>query len=136
MVQRLLVGVIVGFGLVYLLLVVGLVVARRRNPQAIRLREALRLLPDLVVLLRRLASDRDVPRGVRVRLVLLVAYLVSPIDLIPDFVPVIGYADDAIIVAVALRSVARTAGDEAIDRNWPGTPQGLVLVRRLAGLST
>ena len=63
----------------------------------------LRLLP-------RLAADRSLPRGVRVRLALLLAYLASPIDLVPDFIPVIGYADDAIIVAAVLRSVARQAG--------------------------
>lgn len=56
-------------------------------------REALRLLPDVLRLLPRLAADRSLPRGVRVRLALLLAYLASPIDLVPDFIPVIGYAD-------------------------------------------
>ena len=74
--------------------------------------DMLRLLPDTVVLLRRLAADPDLPRGVRIRLVLLLVYLILPIDLIPDFIPVLGYADDAIIVAIALRSVTRRA--------WPG----------------
>jgi uncharacterized membrane protein YkvA (DUF1232 family) len=54
-------------------------------------------------------------------LVLLIAYLASLIDLIPDFIPVLGYAEDAIIVAVALRSVIRHAGPDAIERHWPGT---------------
>jgi len=63
--------------------------------------ESLRLLPDLVRLLRRLAADPTLPRGVRIRLGLLVVYLASPIDLIPDFVPVLGYADDALVVAIA-----------------------------------
>ncbi len=59
----------------------------------------------------------------------------APIDLVPDFIPVLGYADDAIIVAMALRSVARVAGPEAIDKHWPGTPDGLRAVKRLTGLA-
>lgn len=76
------------------------------------------------------------PTGVRVRLVLLLVYLASPVDIIPDFVPVIGYADDAIVVALVLRSVTRHAGPDALDRHWPGTPEGLHLIKRLAGLRT
>jgi uncharacterized membrane protein YkvA (DUF1232 family) len=64
-----------------------------------------------------------------------VGYLISPIDLIPDFIPVVGYADDAVIVVWALRSVTRTAGPEAVDRHWTGTPEGLRALKRLAGLS-
>jgi uncharacterized membrane protein YkvA (DUF1232 family) len=69
-----------------------------------------------------------------VRLWLVFAYLAIPIDIIPDFIPVIGYADDAIIVCWALRSVIRRAGPEAIRRNWPGTEAGLAAVWRVAGL--
>jgi uncharacterized membrane protein YkvA (DUF1232 family) len=96
--------------------------------------EALRLLPDLVRLVRRLAADRSLPRGVRVRLWLLLGYLLSPVDLVPDIIPVLGYADDVVVVAWALRSVVRRAGDEALVRHWPGSPDGLALVRRLAAL--
>lgn len=96
--------------------------------------DAARLLPDLVRLISRLARDKSLPRGVRVRLWLLLCYLVSPLDLIPDFIPVVGYADDAVIVALALRSVVRRAGAEPLERHWPGTPNGLSVVRRLAGL--
>jgi uncharacterized membrane protein YkvA (DUF1232 family) len=100
------------------------------------MRDALRLIPDVVRLLRRLAADPALPRGVRIRLLLLLAYLLMPIDLVPDFIPVIVYADDAIIVAVALRSVARRAGPEALDAHWPGSPEGLRVVKQLAGLQT
>ena len=62
------------------------------------LREALRILPDALRLIRRLAADNTLPGGVRVRLALLLAYLAIPFDVIPDFIPVLGYADDAIIV--------------------------------------
>lgn len=125
------VGAACGVLLLWLALVVALWFAR---PDDLRIRDALRLLPDLVRLLRRLAADRSLPRGVRVRLWLLLGYLAMPIDLVPDFVPVLGYADDAVVVAIALRSVTRRAGPEALDRHWPGTPEGLAAIRRLAGL--
>lgn len=126
-------AVSVGAGplLLWVILLAALWVVR---PEDLRLRDALRLLPDIVRLLRRLAVDTSVPRGARVRLWLLLAYLASPIDVVPDFLPVIGYADDAILMAVVLRSVTRRAGPEALERHWPGTPQGLEAVRTLAGL--
>lgn len=123
----------VGGGL--LLLWAGLLVALWvGRPDELGLRDALRLLPDVVRLLRRLAGDPTLPRGVRVRLWLLLGYLALPLDLVPDFIPVIGYADDAVVVAVALRSVVRHAGTGALERHWPGTPDGLRLVCRMAGL--
>jgi uncharacterized membrane protein YkvA (DUF1232 family) len=64
----------------------------------------------------------------------LLVYLISPIDLIPDFIPILGYADDALVVAIALRFATRRAGREAIAQHWPGTPAGLTAVLRLAGL--
>lgn len=128
---QMLVGVLGGLLLLWVVLIVALWVAK---PDAMKLREAARLLPDLVRLLKRLAGDASLPRGVRVRLWLLLGYLAMPIDLVPDFVPVIGYADDAVVVAIALRSVTRRAGPEALDRHWPGTPEGLAAIRRLAGI--
>lgn len=65
---------------------------------------------------------------------MLLAFIVSPIDLIPDFIPAIGYADDVIITALVLRWVSRTAGADALARQWPGTPDGLAAVRRLCGM--
>lgn len=95
---------------------------------------AARLVPDLVRLVRRLAADPTLPRGVRVRLWLLLGYLVSPIDLVPDFVPVLGWADDLVLVALVLRSVLRAAGPDAVTRHWPGTDDGLQAVLALARL--
>jgi len=123
-------GVAAGVLLLWTALIVALWLVR---PDELRIRDALRLLPDLVRLLRRLAADRTLPRGVRVRLWILLVYLAFPIDLVPDFIPVIGYADDAVIVAFALRSVTRRAGPAALERHWPGTADGLAAVRRLAG---
>ncbi|RDI34903.1 YkvA family protein [Lentzea flaviverrucosa] len=127
----LLIGVVVALALTWVALVVALVVVR---PRGGLLREALRLLPDVLRLVRRLAADRSLPRGVRVRLWLLVVYLAMPIDLIPDFIPVLGYADDAIIVTAVLRGVVRRAGIDAVRAHWPGTDDGFAAVVRLAGL--
>lgn len=126
-----LISVGVALLLAWVALVIALLVVK---PDAGRLKEALRLLPDLLRLLRRLAADRALPRGVRVRLGLLLAYLAMPFDLIPDFVPVLGYADDAIIVIAVLRSTVRRAGIEAVRSHWPGTEEGFAALSRLAGL--
>jgi uncharacterized membrane protein YkvA (DUF1232 family) len=121
----------IGLALTYLVLVGALLIVR---PKGNLLGETLRLLPDLLRLLRRLAGDADVPRAARVRLWLLLAYLAIPIDLVPDFVPVLGYADDAIIVSLVLRSVVRRAGAPVVRRHWPGTDNGLAALGRLTGL--
>jgi uncharacterized membrane protein YkvA (DUF1232 family) len=127
-------AIVVGLLLVYGALLLLLWRYARRHPETVDLREALRLLPDLLRLLRRLAADRSLPGGVRVRLVLLLGYLAFPIDLVPDFVPILGYADDAVIVALVLRSVVRRAGEDALRRHWPGSPQGLGVVLQMAGV--
>ena len=126
-----LVGVLGGLLLCWLVLMAVLWATR---PDDLRLRELLRLLPDVLRLVHRLAGDGTLPRGVRVRLWLLLAYLALPIDLVPDFVPVLGHADDAIVVALVLRSVVRHAGPAALDRHWPGTPDGLAALRRASRL--
>ncbi|WP_433618307.1 YkvA family protein [Dactylosporangium sp. CA-139114] len=126
-----LVGLAIALAVAWLALVVVLLVAK---PDKVRLREALRLLPDLLRLLRRLAADPGLPRGVRVRLGLLLVYLAVPVDLIPDFIPVLGYADDAIIVVAVLRSTVRRAGLDAVRAHWSGTDDGFAAVCRLAGL--
>ncbi|MGA8846704.1 MAG: DUF1232 domain-containing protein [Nocardioides sp.] len=124
-------SVVVGFALIWALLVVALLVAARPGPDRVTLQGVLRLLPDLVRLIHRLAADPALPRGARWRLWLLLGYLLFPIDLVPDFLPVIGYADDAVVIALVLRSVARVAGVEALEQHWPGTPEGLAAVLRL-----
>ncbi|HVL80140.1 MAG TPA: YkvA family protein [Actinomycetota bacterium] len=129
--MRIAVAVVGALLLAWVAMVVALLAA---GPQAGMLKEAVRLLPDTIRLLRRLAADPSLPRGVRVRLWLLFAYLALPFDLVPDFVPVLGYADDAIIIAAVLRSVVRRAGPDAVRRHWPGSDEGLDALARLARL--
>lgn len=124
------VGLLAGLVVAWLVLAITL---WRVRPADTTITQALRLLPDTVRLVRRLAADGSLPRGVRVRLWLLLGYLAMPIDLVPDFIPVLGYADDVILVGWVLRGVVRRAGDEAVDRHWPGTPEGLAVIRHLVG---
>jgi uncharacterized membrane protein YkvA (DUF1232 family) len=131
---QLVIGVVAGLVLVWVAMVVALYVVARRENDPTRLRDMLRLVPDVLRLLRRLAADPDLPRGVRWRLSAIVVYLLLPIDLVPDFIPVVGYADDAVVVALGLRWVVRAAGAEALDKHWTGTDQGLSAVKRLAGV--
>src|SRR5262249_35816934 len=127
-----LIGIGAALVLAWAALVIALLIAR---PKGALLSEAMRLLPDLLRLLRRLATDRAMPRGVRIRLALLMTYLAIPIDVIPDFVPVLGYADDAIIVTLVLRSTVRRAGLDAVRARWPGTDDGFAALCRLTGLA-
>lgn len=127
----LLIGIAAALLLAWLALVVTLFVA---HPRGGLLREASRVLPDVLRLVHSLADDTTLPRGVRIRLGLLLAYLAIPIDLIPDFVPVLGYVDDAIIVIVVLRGVIRRAGTDAVRTHWPGTDDGFAALTRLTGL--
>jgi uncharacterized membrane protein YkvA (DUF1232 family) len=127
-----LLGVVGGLLLLY---VVMLALLWRFRPADTTLRDALRLLPDLLRLIKALAADASLPRRLRIYLALLLVYLASPIDLVPDFIPVLGYADDAVIVAVALRAVVRSACPDKVRQAWPGSPGGLAIVLRLAGHS-
>lgn len=126
------IGAVTGLVLAWLVLIAALAVAR---PRGGLLSEALRILPDVLRLVRRLAADRTLPAGVRIRLGLLLAYLALPIDLIPDFIPVLGLADDAIIVTAVLRGVVRRAGIDAVRGQWPGTDDGFTALCRLTGLA-
>ena len=131
MTLQIVLGLLAGLVLAWVVLALTLLAIR---PKGGLLVEALRLLPDVVRLLKRLATDRSLSRGVRIRLALLFTYLAFPLDLIPDFIPILGYADDAIIVAATLRSVVRRVGLGPLEQHWPGTPNGLAAVVRLAGL--
>jgi uncharacterized membrane protein YkvA (DUF1232 family) len=110
----------------YALGVAALALAGRRTDAA----AVARLVPDCVVLVRRLATDQRLPRRNRWTLALLAAYLVFPLDVIPDFVPVVGHLDDAILVVLVLRAVLKAAGPTVLAEHWPGRPRGLQLLCR------
>jgi uncharacterized membrane protein YkvA (DUF1232 family) len=126
-------SVLGGILLLWVVLLVVLWVQQRRAGNDVDWRGILRLVPDVIRLVRRLAADPTVPRGTRWWLIGLLGYLLLPIDLVPDFIPVLGYADDAIIVAIVLRFAIRHAGMDAIERHWPGTPEGLASVLTFVG---
>lgn len=117
-------------GLVVLWLVLLMCLAILR-PEGSTLRDSARIVPDAIRLVSRLSRDRRLGRAVRLRLFLLLGYLAIPIDLVPDFVPVIGYADDAIVIGLVLRSVIRRAGVDLVRQHWPGTEAGLTTLARL-----
>jgi uncharacterized membrane protein YkvA (DUF1232 family) len=122
------VGIAGGIALLWLVAAAVLWIVK---PDAASVLDALRLLPDLIRLLKRLASDPELPRGIRIRLGLLLAYLVVPWD---SYIPVLGYADDVVIVGLVLRSVARKAGPGPLAKHWPGTPEGFDALRRICRL--
>jgi len=99
------------------------------RPRDTRLSELLRVIPDVLRLVRDLLADRTVPLGVRLALVGLLAWLVNPIDLIPEFIPVIGPLDDVIVAIIVLRYVRRRLGDDELRRMWRGTDDGLRLMK-------
>jgi uncharacterized membrane protein YkvA (DUF1232 family) len=109
---------------------VGLLVVTGRRVEA---RSLARSIPDFIVLFRRLISDPRVPRGRKLLLLALVAYLLVPFDLVPDFIPVAGQLDDAIIAALVLRAVLRAGGPALIREHWPGPEPSVNAVLRLAG---
>lgn len=131
MIVAIVVSVAASLVFVWLVFVVVLLVMK---PETGTLTETARIIPDTGRLIHRLAADRSLHRGVRLRLWLLLAYLASPIDLVPDFLPVIGYADDAIIMSLVLRGVIKRSGVEAVRGHWPGTPEGLDALSRLCRL--
>jgi uncharacterized membrane protein YkvA (DUF1232 family) len=113
---------------VYAAFLVALVYVGRRGDA----RALATFIPDCIVLVSRLARDTRVPRRRKLLLLLLVGYLALPFDLVPDFIPVAGQLDDAIIVALVLRSFVRSGGQDLIRELWPGPEQSLALILRLA----
>jgi uncharacterized membrane protein YkvA (DUF1232 family) len=113
----------------YAAFVLALLVAGRRQSA----RALAGFIPDSIVLVRRLLADPRVTRRHKLLLGALIGYLALPIDLVPDFIPVAGQADDAIVAAVVLRRILRGAGPGLLDEHWPGPPGSLRVILRLAG---
>jgi uncharacterized membrane protein YkvA (DUF1232 family) len=115
---------------VYTAFVVALVIAGRRSDA----RAATRLIPDLIILFGRLLGDPRLPRRHKALVAALIPYLAMPFDIVPDFIPVAGQLDDAIMVAFVLR-VALRGRPELITEHWPGPSESLWMVQRLAGVA-
>ncbi len=114
---------------VYLIFVLTLIIVGRKDTA----RAVARFVPDCIVLFRRLLADPRVPRRKKLILAALIPYLALPFDLVPDFIPVAGYLDDAVIVAFVLRYVLSGSDQELIEGHWPGPRESLRLILRLAG---
>jgi uncharacterized membrane protein YkvA (DUF1232 family) len=120
-----LVGAVV---VLYAAIVVAFVLAGRRGDA----RALARFVPDCLVLFTRLLRDRRLPRRHKILVGALIPYLAMPFDLIPDFVPIAGQLDDAVLVALVLRRVVRSDPD-LVREHWPGPPASLAFILRIAG---
>ena len=114
----------------YLVVVLVFIVAGERTDA----RALAGLVPDCVILFSRLLRDSRVPRRSKVFVAALIPYLALPFDLIPDFIPVAGQADDAILVAVVLRILVKRTDAVVLRELWPGPDRSLFVVFRLAGV--
>jgi uncharacterized membrane protein YkvA (DUF1232 family) len=114
---------------VYTAFVLTLIIVGRKGAA----RAVARFVPDCIVRFRRLLADPRVPRRKKLILAALIPYLVLPFDLVPDFIPIAGYLDDAVIVALVLRHVLRGSDRELIEAHWSGPQESLALILRLVG---
>jgi uncharacterized membrane protein YkvA (DUF1232 family) len=117
---------------IYIAFIVWLLLAGRRS----NARALAGSIPDCIVLFHRLLSDHRVPRRRKLLLAAMIGFLVMPFDLVPDFIPVAGQLDDAIIVALVLRAVLRAGGPHLLREHWPGPATSLNALMRLAYGST
>jgi uncharacterized membrane protein YkvA (DUF1232 family) len=130
------VGLVIGIALsivVVWAIFLGLFWALR--PKGVSTRELLGVVPDVLRLIPALITDRNAPLDVRVVLVGLLAWIISPIDLIPEFIPVLGPLDDVVVAIVSMRYVRRRMGSEELQRRWVGTAEGFALLARVIGSS-
>lgn len=113
---------------VYVLFVIGLVLAGKR----VIARAIAGLIPDCVILFKNLIKDKRVPRRYKLLLGALIGYLLLPIDLVPDFIPVAGQLDDTIIVALVLRTILKGSGSQVVKDNWRGSESTLRAIFKIA----
>lgn len=106
-----------------------LIILAARLPDGL-LKDLARFIPDCIIAVRRLRRDPRVPRRTKLVVGLAAVWVISPIDLIPEFVPVIGPLDDIVVVGLALRYAARSVPREVLVEAWPGRPE---VIDRLVG---
>jgi uncharacterized membrane protein YkvA (DUF1232 family) len=114
---------------IYAVAVLALILAGR----GVAARELALLLPNLILLFKDLLRDPRVPRGPKIVLAVGIVWLVSPIDLLPEFLPVLGPLDDAVVAALVLRHLVHRAGADVVREHWRGEPGTLELILRGAG---
>jgi len=96
------------------------------------MKDLLLVLPRLARMIASLVGDRHVPTAAKVALGVVAVYLASPVDLIPDFIPFIGYLDDAILAAIVVDALVNSIDRSILLRYWPGTPASLDTASRIA----
>ncbi len=111
---------VLGLGVLLLSWLLMIVLAKRLPPGSVK--DLASVLPACVTTIRRLRKDPRVPRAAKVAIAIAGLWVLSPIDLIPEFLPVIGPLDDIIVVALAFRFAARRVPHEAIYEAWPADP--------------
>lgn len=115
--------------LLYCLFILVLVLMGRRQLA----RAVAGFIPDCLVLFRRLLSDPRIPRSRKLLVAVMVGYLAMPLDVIPDFIPVAGQLDDAVLVALVLKMLLKGGRRDLVKEHWPGPQSSLNLLMRLAG---
>lgn len=120
---------LIAIGVIAVLVIAAALSVRRSRAALI---ELVRLVPACLALLRDVMRDPTVPKRAKLAPALVVVYLAIPIDLIPDFIPVLGHLDDALIVAWAIRHLVAAAGRERVTAHWKGDPDTLDRILRLA----
>ena len=101
------------------------------KPKDARLGELVRVVPDVLRLVRDLIGDRTAPIGVRLALVGLLAWLLNPVDIIPEFIPVLGPLDDVVVAVLVLRYVRRRLGEVGFREHWRGSDEGYASLSRV-----
>jgi uncharacterized membrane protein YkvA (DUF1232 family) len=129
-------GLVIGVGLsIVALWALVLVILWLSRPKGVPVREMVGVVPDVLRLLRSLITDGSVPLDVRIVLVGLLLWIVSPIDLIPEFIPVLGPLDDVLVAVVAMRYVRHRLGVDELLRRWSGSVNGFAVLTRVIGSS-
>jgi uncharacterized membrane protein YkvA (DUF1232 family) len=124
------VAIVLGLFAAWALLVLVLWIVR---PRDVPLAELVRVVPDIARLVRDLLADRGTPAAVKAALVLLLVWLISPVDMIPEFIPVLGPLDDVVVAVLVLRFARRRLGNEQLRACWRGSDHGFALLATVTG---